>query len=363
MRALAASLLLVGCAHAPAPVALSIVVRGDDAAATETRRAIESAPLAGITKTMLDVRATADGTPSQSDDALDRARAAYDEPSFPKCLAAVGDPSLVSNALGRGDRERASKLLFWKTACLVLRGDEAGALASARALATYELDVPAERADPAVARLLVSTVMETSKAPRATVNVSSAGPELLVTFDGRRACTTPCAISAARGLHVVHVEGDDVTPVDREVAVDAAAATEARFDPPRATPDLAQKQWLERYASTPAIDGAASLHLLADATRTRNLALVVARGGAHPSLRGALVIDGLVRARAEKDGAKPADASVLLHDLLVEGRVIERTSLIERPLFWIAIVAAAGLAAGVTYALATLPHTAEIHFK
>src|SRR5256885_9999239 len=55
-------------------------------------------------------------------------------------------------------------------------------------------------------------------------------------------------------------------------------SVEARFDPPLASPDLAARQWVSRWASSPAIDAAPSMRLLADATRSRNLVLLVAHG-------------------------------------------------------------------------------------
>jgi hypothetical protein len=117
---------------------------------------------------------------------------------------------------------------------------------------------------------------------------------------------------------------------------------------------------VSRWASSPSIDSPPSLHLLADATRARNLALLVARGGAHPSIQGALVVDGEIRARAERENRAGAAAPQVLRDLLVSGHVIESASVLTKPLFWVAVVVAAAGAAVLTYYLATLPHTVTV---
>src|SRR5256885_16603148 len=88
-------------------------------------------------------------------------------------------------------------------------------------------------------------------------------------------------------------------------------SVEARFDPPLASPDLAARQWVSRWASSPAIDAAPSMRLLADATRSRNLVLLVAHG---KSVRAVLSVDGAVRARAQREG--DASAPTIVRDLL-----------------------------------------------
>jgi hypothetical protein len=68
-------------------------------------------------------------------------------------------------------------------------------------------------------------------------------------------------------------------------------------------------------------------------------------------VRGALMIDGRLAARAERSGDdSPFDASrAVLRDLLIKGDVMQvSTPLYKRPLFWIALGASAAIAAGVT---------------
>ena len=355
--------VLVGCGAPPARVPITVVVRGDTVEAARAQSALRNENLQGVELRWaeLDAPLVEPRGPDVAA-ALDRVRAAYDEPSWQKCIAPIEDSSLVPALLAAGRRDDASRVLFWRAACLLLKGDVAGAKAAARELAARELDVPNEKSDPAVQRLVADAALDASRAKGAVVHVVSAGPELAVSFDGRRAiCTTPCPIVARPGPHSVRVEGDGRSPQDRELAVEAAPV-ELRFDPPPAPPDLAARQWVSRWASSPAVDGAPSLHLLADATRARDLVLVVAQGGAHPDLRAALVADGVVRARAEKDGARGDAAPALVHELLVTGHVVESASIFAKPLFWIGIAAAAGLAVGLTYYFATLPHTARLSF-
>ena len=77
-------------------------------------------------------------------------------------------------------------------------------------------------------------------------------------------------------------------------------------------------------------------------------------------MRGALTIDGALRSRAEKEHTDGSSAPSMLHELLVEGHIVESGSVLKKPLFWIAIVVAAGATAVLTYYLTTLPHTATV---
>jgi hypothetical protein len=61
------------------------------------------------------------------------------------------------------------------------------------------------------------------------------------------------------------------------------------------------------------------------------------------------VVDGAAQA--------PPAARPLLDELLREGKLVVTTPLVKRPLFWIAIVAAAGGAAAATYAIVHQPPT------
>jgi len=83
------------------------------------------------------------------------------------------------------------------------------------------------------------------------------------------------------------------------------------------------------------------MQLLSIALRSARL-LVVGPGETTGTLRGALAIDGVVQARAERD-----DVQALVRDLLVRGKVYEPSvPLWKRWPFWVAIGAAA-IALGV----------------
>jgi hypothetical protein len=103
------------------------------------------------------------------------------------------------------------------------------------------------------------------------------------------------------------------------------------------------------------------VRLLARAVRARRIVLLSTEGaGATTRLGGVLAVDGAIAARAERAAASPddpaRDVAPLLRDLLVSGRLLEPAApLAKRPTFWIALGAAAALAAGAT-ALGVLYH-------
>ncbi len=361
MRFVLAAIALIGCGAPPSRVPITMVVRGDADETSRVRSALEHAPPDGIELRGVSVAAplvTADAP--NIDAALEQVHAAYDEPNWQKCIAPISDPSLASRLLAADKRDDAARVVFWRTACLLLKGDEAGAKEVARTMSSRNLDVPNEKSDPAVSRMLHAAALDGSRAPTTTLTITSAGPELTVSFDGRPAmCTTPCPIPARTGTHTIRVEADGRSPETRDVEVSDAPTT-AQFDPPLASPDLAARQWVSRWSTSASIDAPRSLHLLADATRARNLVLVVATGGAHPSLSGALAIDGAVRARAHLEAVHGDAAPSLVRELLVQGRVVDSSSIFKKPLFWIVVIAVAGAAAGVTYYFASLPHTVDV---
>jgi hypothetical protein len=116
-----------------------------------------------------------------------------------------------------------------------------------------------------------------------------------------------------------------------------------------APPELAARQWHERYAGAADTDSDPSLELLARALRIPRLVLMtgdpVAADRPH-RLRGALAVDGLVVARAERRGAPAGEAPGLLRDLLVRGQLLEPAPpWYRRKSFWIPAGAAAAAAA------------------
>ena len=112
-------------------------------------------------------------------------------------------------------------------------------------------------------------------------------------------------------------------------------------------PELAAMQWRRRTSQGAALDSEGSMRLLSTSLRAPRL-LVVATEPADPkTLRGALSVDGVLKARAEREG----DPEGLVRDLLVRGQVIEEAPpLYKRWPFWLAVGVAA-VAAGTTTAI------------
>ncbi len=351
------------CGHAPiAKVPVTVVIRGDADERKVAERALVSSPPPDVEIRTTDVSAPAalGQEVTSIEPALAHVRAAYDEPNWQTCLAPLADPTLVSKLLGEYKREAASRVLFWRAACHLLKGDEANARSAASDLASLGLDIPNEKSDPAVPRLLDAAIDAQTRRPRTTMTIVSANTELSVSIDGHpNVCTTPCPIEVGEGKHALHVSGDGSVPEDREVDV-STGPLDVHFDLAVAAPELAAEQWVTRWASSAAIDGPQSLHLLTDATRARNLVLLVAQGGAKRNLRATLVVDGIVRARTEKEGAAATESPSLLRELLVSGHLVQTAPIYKNPFFWLSIAAALGAGIVGTYFLTTIPRYADV---
>jgi PEGA domain len=294
---------------------------------------------------------------------LAAARRAYIDAEFRVCIERIAADALPFELAQEGDRQAAARVLFWRIACRVGAGSAADARPDARALATLALDVPADvdAVSPEVEALIAEARREIAGRPRASLRVeASAGAS--VSVDGRApACVTPCTVDLPPGDHVVRVEAPGFVPTGRRVRLEPSGGT-ARFTLLDAPPELAARQWSIRYARGESLDSAASVTLLARAVRARRLALLTWETG---RLRGALVVDGGIAARAERHGQDAsALAPTLLRDLLVRGQLVEPApSLVERPLFWVAVGGAVVVAAGVTALLLyDPPVTTEVGF-
>jgi hypothetical protein len=235
--------------------------------------------------------------------------------------------------------------------------------------AALELEVPpdAGAASPEVEAVLARAMKDAAAGPTSALHVSSKGAALAVSVDGKPTpCVTPCTLLTRRGRHYLHAEADGVVTEDRAVAA-LEPRIEATFAAVAAPPEVAASQWSLRYAASPFADSAASVRLLAQATRARNLMLVqVDRAAGTTHLRGVLAVGGDVKWRAERsraDASVEDDVGPLVKELLQEGKVVESTALTKRPLFWICVGAAALLAAGTTYLiLRPRPSRTEVRF-
>jgi hypothetical protein len=149
----------------------------------------------------------------------------------------------------------------------------------------------------------------------------------------------------------VTVEKEGWTPGSRTVRVAAdAKRTEASLALTAATPELAGAQWATLYGSTrERADASESIVLLAQALRARRIVYLEADPlGAGVRIRGALAVEGKIEARGEKQGDVDGTSNDVLHELLVKGGIVENKSVFKKPLFWIAVGAAAIAASAVT---------------
>ena len=149
---------------------------------------------------------------------------------------------------------------------------------------------------------------------------------------------------ALAGDHVVRLSADGYSPAWRVVSTQD---TSAAFTLEPASPELAATQWRNRTARGEPLDSEASVRLLSTSLRAPRLLVVSTDPAAPWTMRGALAVDGVLKARAEREG----DAEGLIRDLLVRGQVVEEAPpLFKRWPFWVAVGAAA-IAAGVTTAV------------
>ena len=304
---------------------------------------------------------------------LGAARKAYVAADFSPCLARTGELARVTDLLSQGERSLAERLLFWRIACRVGAGRAADARRDAELFAVLELDPPpdVEAAAPDVESLVAEAARGVSTSARHPLRVvataEGATPQAVVSIDGRpRLCVAPCAVDLHAGDHAVRVEADGFEPEARVVRLEEPGGA-VTFSLGRADPALAAEQWTARHASG-AVDGAASVSLLATALRARTLAVVAGEPapGGKRRLTGTLAVDGAIASRSERLAAGDAEAAAaapaLVRDLLLRGRLIdEAPPLHKRPVFWVTVGLAAAAAAALTAALLyEPPSTVEV---
>jgi hypothetical protein len=376
VRALFAFLVVLGLANmgcasrAAGPVPVAVVLRGDAALVPRVRTALAK-PEDDVALRFSEVPSAA--TPAAAggniEGAVAEARKQYLVPDVPRCLAALPDEPAIAALMAQGRRALVARVLFWRVACHVAAGSLDDARHHAAVFASLELEVPqdAGAASPEVEAVLARELKEASAAPTSALHVTSKGPALAVSVDGKPTpCVTPCTLTTRRGRHYLHAEADGVMTEDRVVAT-LDPKIETTFVAAAAPPDVAAQQWSFRYAASPLADSSASVRLLAQATRARNLMFVqVERAPGATHLRGVLAVGGEVKWRAERSRAGvdiEEDVGPLVKELLQEGKVVESTTLTKRPLFWICVGAAALLAAGTTYLiLRPRPSRTEVRF-
>ncbi len=279
------------------------------------------------------------------------ARKSYINADFNKCLEQVADDSAMTNALADGDRTSAARVLLWRVACNVGAGKLEVARRSANQLAVFGLPVPAEvgSVSPEVEAVIAKGYQDASVAKPLPLVITGSEEGAEVQLDGRTTgCTTPCTLDVLEGSHVIRLTADGSTAAHKLVRAEAPK-TEAKVALAAASPTLAAQQWTSRYAQSGEAEGSRSVRLLATALRTSRLVLLSVEDGPSPRTKALLAVDGHITARTEREGPLSGELNGLLTDLLTRGNLLEPTPPVyKRPVFWIAIVLAAGAAAGIT---------------
>ncbi|HJL23191.1 MAG TPA: hypothetical protein RMH80_13250, partial [Polyangiaceae bacterium LLY-WYZ-15_(1-7)] len=170
--------------------------------------------------------------------ALSAARDAYVNADFEACLAALGSPDAVTDALGEGGpgaRDAAARLAFWRVACHGAAGDGPAAERAAERMATLRLPIPADAAlaTPDLERLLADAYERVSARPPAALRVEASTPGR-VQVDALESCAVPCERALPPGEHVLRFEADGAVPEARL----AQAPGALRFEPAPAPPGL-----------------------------------------------------------------------------------------------------------------------------
>jgi hypothetical protein len=330
---------------APGAPAVTVVVAGPGA--SETKQTLSAASLP-VELRLTDAPTSA--TPSTASDwpgKLAAARKEYVGARFPECLQFLEGDSAPAELLARGERLLAARLLTWRTACHLGARQPEPARTAAEALASFQLTLPEDvgSTTPDVEALLARAFTQVGARAVTRMTFSSVPEGASVELDGRPgACITPCGMELLSGGHVIRVSADGYTPSWRVVSTTESTAA---FTLEGATPEQAAAQWSLRTARGEALDSEASVRLLSTSLRAPRLLVMSTDPAAPRMLRGALAVDGVLKARAEREG----DAEGLVRDLLVRAQVIEEAPpLYRRWPFWVAVGAAA-VAAGVTTAV------------
>ncbi len=341
--ATAAAFMLVLLSAEPVKPSITVVVRGADITQAQLDQAAPGVVLERAEPP--NVGATPTAAPALPQERIAAARKAYVDADFNKCLEQVADDGALTAALGEGDRPNAARVLLWRVACNVGAGKLEPARRAATQLAVSSLQVPAEAGSvsPEVEAVIAKAFGQVAAMKPVPFSVGGT-KEASVELDGRpTGCTTPCSLEVLEGLHVVRLNADGHESAVRPVRVEAPRG-QVDVELPPAAPELAAAQWSARYKNASDVDGARSVRLLSTALRASRLIMLTAEEGAGGKLQAVLATDGAVTARAER-----SELDGLLNDLLVRGQVIEASvPIYKRPLFWIAVVVAAGAAAAGT---------------
>jgi hypothetical protein len=273
------------------------------------------------------------------------ARKAYGRGDWATCLSEIRRVDLV-NLLASEHRDLAARALTFEIACH-FEGSKADAQASATRFASLGLDVPGDFLPIEVEQLMTTTITRTETKLHPLAVAGELGARLSV--DGRAAaCTLPCTIDLPAGDHVLAVTADGFAPASRMVRVPGEPRATLAQQP--ASVELAGQQLRARLArGLPATD-ATGVSLLARLAGQPNVAIV----HADKRLHGALIVDGVLRAHADRDRD---DAPALMRELAYDAHVLQRPRVWQRPWFWIAVTGATLAVSGAVVYFTYTPDT------
>lgn len=362
-----ASALLAACA-ASGPRGPTVALVIDDATGDEQalREALdETQPHLPV---VLETRETPAAPPPLALAAVDfaRVRSAYDDGDLEGCLAALPGEEGIAAALERGDRDEASRALYWRMACLRALGRLDEALAVAREHAARDLPIPPDvgAANATAETMLRDAHRDASATPPALLDVASEPPGASIAIDGApTGMLTPARLETREGPHLVTLGGGTFAPRSMAVVTTSERATETSTPLPELEPEPAARALHGALALGAALDADTSLAMLATSLRARSLVLVSREHDrVRASLYGTGDEDGARRiVRAERVGEHTTDLEGLLRDVLVRGRLMAPPpAFYELPEVWIAVGVAVALAVGVTLGLTLEP---EVHTR
>jgi hypothetical protein len=302
----------------------------------------------------------AEVAPGSPTPAIDGLRRLYLDGDFLRCLTAMQSGTVeIDRLLADGLREDAGRAAVFQAACAYGAGDEsladavirrlfiAGLDASALVETTPEFQALAERAEAAVIGRTEAEVHLATRPAQAAVQVDG----VPVTCGVRT-----CSVSLRPGRHVVRVERLGFSPRTVHVDVEGETRRTIALDP--APADEIRAQLARAVASADPPDKGEFIRAVADAFGARVVVLVWGQTG--PTR--AAVFDramGRVVSRASVDeGDSPVRTAAATAVSEWRG-LVEPTTLVEEPLFWITTVGVAA-AAGVAVFLLTQPE--ERHY-
>ena len=348
---LAALVVVASCAPVPKHrIPVSLLVDGDRAKVGD----LDAHAVAGIELWPIDILRAAEPPHDEVITRLAAARTAYVGGDFDRCRAELWRVP-VTWLLRVGKRDVVARRIALWAACAFGAQSISEAETEATTLATLGLEMPDAPLPHEVENMVARALVAVGKAPRHPLAITgTVGARLAV--DGKPAdCTLPCTVQLPAGDHYIRIEADGFEPRSQWVRIPDTKQLALAAKP--ASYHTAAAQWHARIGRGLPIDDEVGARLLARISPRPRIALV--HGGAE-RLAGTLIVDGVIRARAEHDG----DPAALIRELAYDGGVLERPAIWQRPAFWIATSAAVIVIAGaIVYAIYEPDIETEVGFR